>query len=165
MDRSGLYLSGFKTNGIQIPFRLLLLPGISMQRGVSSLKVEGDLGLLSQVEALQAGCSKGVSLLTLLPRKGGASTPRSSKPLGSMFTQGRTESRAEQGSLPPELSVLPGPNTPSKGRPGGEESELRVEIVDTAREVSSLRKNWKQKVCFPESPFPSPKTNYFNGSF
>ena len=75
MDRSGLYLSGFKTNGIQIPFRLLLLPGISMQRGVSSLKVEGDLGLLSQVEALQAGCSKGVSPLTLLPRKGGASTP------------------------------------------------------------------------------------------
>ena len=75
MDRCGLYLSGFKTNGIEIPFRLLLLPGISMQRGVSSLKVEGDLGLLSQVEPLQAGSSKGVSLLTLLPRKGGASTP------------------------------------------------------------------------------------------
>lgn len=75
MDRCGLYLSGFKTSGIQIPFRLLLLPGISTQRGVSSLKAEGDLGLLSQVEPRQAGSSKGVSLLTLLARKGSTSTP------------------------------------------------------------------------------------------
>ena len=75
MDRYGLYLSGFKTSGTQIQFRLLLLPGISMQRGVSGLKVGRDLGLLFQVEPLQAGSSIGVSLLTLLPRKGSASTP------------------------------------------------------------------------------------------
>lgn len=52
MDRCGLY--GFKNKSTHTQFGLLLLAGISMQRGVSGLK-GGDLGLIDPRKALLHG--------------------------------------------------------------------------------------------------------------